>query len=87
MANLKKVTRFFYFQLILLININDLNLFVNFVKLVSFSIRFKDLVKVFWNNNKTNPNPNSIADKTRKKKVSDKRFKLSKTRPIKERIA
>ncbi len=32
---------------------------------------------MFWNNNNTKPIPNSIAEKTRKKKVKDKIFKLS----------
>jgi hypothetical protein len=32
---------------------------------------------IFWNNNKTSPIPNSIAEKTKKKKVKDNKFKLS----------
>ena len=32
---------------------------------------------IFWNNNKTRPIPNSIAENTKKKKVNDKIFKLS----------
>jgi hypothetical protein len=42
---------------------------------------------MFWNSNKINPIPNSIAEKTKKKKVRDKTFKLSKIIPIKKTIA
>ena len=37
----------------------------------------KDLKKIFWTSNKTRPIPNSTADSTKKKKVKDKRFRLS----------
>lgn len=46
-----------------------------------------DRVIIFWNNNKTKPIPNSIAEKTKKKKVKDKIFKLSYTNPINKTIA
>ena len=32
---------------------------------------------MFWNNKRTRPIPNSIAEKTKKKKVKDSIFKLS----------
>lgn len=38
---------------------------------------------MFWKSNKTKPRPNSMAEKTKKKKVKDKIFKLSKIKPIK----
>ena len=41
---------------------------------------------IFWNKSKTRPTPNSIAENTKKKKVSDNKFKLSKTSPIKRTI-
>jgi hypothetical protein len=40
-----------------------------------------DLKKTFCKSIITSPIPNSTADKTRKKKVKDKRFILSKTNP------
>lgn len=42
---------------------------------------------MFWNNNKTNPIPNSIAENTKKKKVKDNIFKLSYMRPTNKAIA
>ena len=44
--------------------------------------KFKDLIKIFWNRSSNNPIPNSIAEKTKKKKVKDTKFKLSKIKPI-----
>jgi hypothetical protein len=41
---------------------------------------------MFWNNNKTKPKPNSIAEKTKKKKVKERTFRLSKINPIKRTI-
>jgi hypothetical protein len=41
---------------------------------------------IFWNNNNTKPTPNSIAEKTKKKKVKESMFKLSKINPIKRTI-
>lgn len=38
---------------------------------------------IFWNNKRTKPIPNSIAEKTKKKKVNERTFKLSKINPIK----
>lgn len=42
---------------------------------------------MFCKSNKTNPNPNSMAEKTKKKKVKESTFKLSKIIPIKKTIA
>lgn len=42
---------------------------------------------MFWNKSKTRPIPNSIAEKTKKKKVKDKIFKLSKIKPKNNVIA
>ena len=41
------------------------------------SIRDKDLKKTFWIRSNTKPIPNSTAERTRKRKVSDNKFKLS----------
>lgn len=38
---------------------------------------------MFWNSNKTRPIPNSIAEKTKKKKVRDRMLRLSYIKPIK----
>jgi hypothetical protein len=46
------------------------------------SFRFIDRSKTFWTSIITKPNPNSTADKIKKKNVNDRRFKLSKTRPL-----
>lgn len=53
------------------------NLLLNFEKLASFSDKLVDLLTRFWNNNNTRPAANSIAEKTKKKKVRDSKFKLS----------
>lgn len=45
------------------------------------SLRFIDLKKIFWINISTNPNPNSIAESTKKKNVNDNKFILSKKVP------
>ncbi len=39
------------------------------------------LVNIFWRRTKIKPNPNSIAEKTKKKKVRDNKFKLLSKRP------
>jgi hypothetical protein len=41
-----------------------------------------DLRKIFWISIITNPIPNSTADKTKKKKVKDKKLTLSYSNPI-----
>lgn len=41
----------------------------------------------FWANRSTNPKPNSIAEKTKKKNVSDTIFILLKIKPIVKAIA
>lgn len=50
--------------------------------LFSFSYKLNERVKRCCNSNKINPTPNSIAEKIKKKKVRDKRFKLSYNNPI-----
>jgi len=57
------------------------------MKLVSNSFKLIDRVIIFWNNNNTSPIPNSIAEKTKKKKVRESIFKLSKIKPINKTIA
>ena len=46
------------------------------------SARFKDLSIIFCTSIKIRPNPNSTADKIKKKKVRESRFKLSNISPI-----
>ena len=41
------------------------------------SISDKDLKKMFWISNKTKPIPNSTAESTKNRKVSDSRLRLS----------
>jgi len=72
-----KFFNYFYFQFILFKKIDDLNLVANLEKLKSPSLSDNDLVKVFCINNKTKPIPNSTAERTKKKNVMDKTFKLS----------
>ena len=45
------------------------------------SFRFMDRNSTFWTRIITRPKPNSTADKIRKKKVSDIKFKLSNINP------
>lgn len=59
----------------------------NLKKLISFSDKLKVLFKRFWSNNKTKPIPNSTAERTRKKKVRESTFKLSKIKPESNEIA
>lgn len=59
----------------------ELNLVENLLKSDWESDKDKDLKKIFWTSSNTNPIPNSTADKTKKKKVKDKRFKLSYDNP------
>ena len=61
--------------------------FTNFKKLVSESFKLIERLTMFWNKSKIRPIPNSIAEKTKKKNVKDKTFKLSKITPIKKTIA
>lgn len=51
------------------------------------SVKDKERVRVFWISNKTKPIPNSTADKTKKKNVKDKTFKLSNNKPISRAMA
>lgn len=37
---------------------------------------------IFWNNNSIKPKPSSTAEKTKKKKVRDNKFKLSCVKPV-----
>lgn len=76
--NISKIN---YFQFILFKKIKDLNLLENLEKFKSLSFKDKDLVKVFCINKSIKPIPNSTADKTKKKNVKDKIFKLSNSRP------
>lgn len=46
------------------------------------SFKLTDLKNIFWIKIKTNPIPNSTAERTKKKKVRDNKFKLSKSVPI-----
>ena len=46
------------------------------------SFKFIERNKTFWTKIITKPKPNSTADKIRKKKVRDSKFKLSKTKPL-----
>jgi hypothetical protein len=46
------------------------------------SFKFIDLRNIFWVSISTKPIPNSIADNTKKKKVSETKFKLSNKVPI-----
>ena len=55
----------------------ELNLVENLLKSDWESDSERDLKKMFWTRSKTKPIPNSTADKTKKKNVKDKRFKLS----------
>ena len=41
---------------------------------------------IFWKSNKTRPIPNSIAENTKKKKVKESIFKLSKINPTSRTI-
>lgn len=60
---------------------NVLNLLENLEKFKSFSDKDKERVKVFCNNNKIKPIPNSTADSTKKKNVKDKTLRLSNKKP------
>lgn len=42
---------------------------------------------IFWNSKSTKPIPNSIAEKTKKKNVKERIFKLSYTKPTNKEIA
>lgn len=60
----------------------DLNLFKNFKKLTSWSFKLIERFIIFWNNKSIKPTPNSIAEKTKKKKVNDSILRLSLNKPI-----
>jgi len=57
------------------------NLVLYFTSFLELSFKLSDLVKTFCTKSRTNPTPNSTADKTRKKKVKDKKLALSYTIP------
>jgi hypothetical protein len=48
-----------------------------FNQFLELSLMYIDLKKTFWTRIRTIPIPNSTADKTKKKKVSERRFMLS----------
>ena len=50
---------------------------MNFGERLPPASKLKVLVNKCWSSNKTRPTPNSTAEKIRKKKVSDSKFKLS----------
>lgn len=55
---------------------------VESLKLFLFeSLKLIDLKNIYWISIITSPKPNSTADRTKKKKVNDNRFKLSKINP------
>lgn len=63
------------------------NLFENFKKFKSWSFKLIDRVIIFWKSKRIKPIPNSIAEKTKKKNVSDRMFRLSYIKPTKSAIA
>lgn len=50
------------------------------------SFKLIERVIIFWNNNKTNPIPNSIAENTKKKNVNESMFILSLINPTNNTI-
>lgn len=50
---------------------------MNLTKFKSLSFRFKVREIIFWINKRTNPIPNSTAERTKKKKTKESKFKLS----------
>lgn len=57
------------------------NLVLYFTSFLELSFKLSDLVKTFCTKSRTKPTPNSTADKTKKKKVKDKKLALSYTIP------
>jgi hypothetical protein len=54
----------------------------NFNELTFESFKFIERMIIFWTSIIIKPRPNSTADSIRKKKVRDRRFKLSYAKPI-----